>query len=201
MIINDDLRAFTRIPQLFGVAAKRMESDAVYSLITANGAMSDTVALFHADHNNLGSAAALGSDGLSAGRTAMRTQKGLNGERIDATPAFLLAPVALETTADILLRSAALPTAEMSSGVVNPWAGKLTPVADPHLDDASETAWYLLAHPNQVPTIEVAYLEGEEQPYVEEMLDFNSDNLIVKVRHDFGAGVVDHVGAYKNPGQ
>jgi hypothetical protein len=200
MIINDDLRAFTRIPQLFGVAAKRMESDAVYSLITANGAMSDNIALFHGDHNNLGSAVALGSEGLSAGRAAMRMQKGLNGERIDATPAFLLAPVGLETTADILLRSAALPTAEMSSGVVNPWAGKLTPITDPHLDDTSETAWYLLAHPNQVPTIEVAYLEGEEQPYVEEMLDFNSDNLIVKVRHDFGAGVVDYVGAHMNPG-
>lgn len=200
MIINDDLRAFTRIPQLFGVSAKRMESDAVYSLITSNGAMSDGVALFHATHKNLGAAAALGSDGLGAGRAAMRLQRGLNGERIDAMPAFLLAPVALETTADILLRSAALPTADMSSGVVNPWAGKLTPVTDPHLDDSSETAWYLLAHPNQVPTIEVAFLEGEEQPYVEEMIDFNSDALIVKVRHDFGAGVVDYVGAYKNSG-
>ena len=201
MIINDDLRAFTRIPQLFGVAARRMEADAVYSLITANGNMSDGNALFSIAHKNLaGTGVALGSDSLNTCRAAMRKQTGLKGERIDVVPAFLLAPVVLETSADILLRSSALPTADMSSGVVNPWAGKLTPITDPHLDDNSATAFYLLASPSQVPTIEVAFLEGEEQPYVEEQIDFDSDALVVKVRHDFGAGVVDHVGAYKNPG-
>ncbi|MDD3814426.1 MAG: hypothetical protein PHZ02_07245 [Desulfocapsaceae bacterium] len=201
MIINDDLRAFTRIPQLFGAAAKRMEGDAVYSLITANGNMSDGVPLFHATHNNLaGTPAVLSSDSLSAGRSSMRTQKGMAGESIDVIPAFLLTPTTMETDADVLLRSASLPEATMSSGVVNPWAGKLTPVSDPHLDAADANAWYMLGHPNQAPVIEAAWLEGEEQPYVEEMVDFNSDALITKVRHDFGAGAVDFVGAYKNAG-
>lgn len=201
MIINDDLRALTRIPQLFGTAAKRMEGDAVYSLITANAAMSDGVVLFHADHGNLAdSGAALSSETLSAGRAAMRAQTGLNGETIDVQPAFVLTPVALETSAEILLRSAALPTVEMSAGVYNPWAGKLTPIADPRLDAADPAAWYLLAHPNQVALIEIAYLEGEEQPYIEEEVDFDSDALKIKVRHDFGAGVVDHVAGYMNEG-
>lgn len=200
MIINDDLRAFTRIPALFGASAKRMEGDAVYSLITANAVMGDSYALFNSQHNNLGVAAALSSDSLGKGRKAMRRQKGMKGERIDVTPAFVLTPTEMETDAEILLRSAALPNADMSSGVHNPWAGKLTPIADPRLDDDSTTAWYLMAHPNQVPTIEVAYLEGVEQPYVEETVDFNSDALKIKVRHDFGAGVVDHIGIYKNAG-
>jgi len=200
MIINDDLRAFTRIPRLFGASAKRMEADAVYSLITTNGAMSDSVALFHADHKNLATGDGIGavsSTTLAANRAAMRRQKGLNGVTIDVTPAFLLAPVEMETDADILLRSAALPTADMSSGVHNPWANKLTPITDPHL---TGDPWYLFAHPDQYPVIEAAYLEGEEEPFVDEMVDFNSDSLIIKVRHDFGAGVVDHVGAYKNAG-
>lgn len=201
MIINDDLRALTRIPQLFGVAAKRMEGDAVYSLITTNAAMSDTVALFHADHKNLAATGTvISSTSLGIGRAAMRKQKGLSGERIDVIPAFLLVPVALETDAEILLRSAALPTADMSAGVINPWAGKLTPIADPHLDDNSVKSWYMLGHPNQAPVIEAAFLEGEEQPYVDQEIDFNSDAMMIKVRHDFGAGVVDHVGGYKNPG-
>ncbi len=201
MIINDDLRAFTRIPQLFGAAAKRMEADAVYSLITANGNMSDGAALFSTNHNNLaGTAAALASGPLGLARAAMRKQKGMKGELIDVTPAFLLVPVAKETDADVLLRSTALPTENMSAGVFNPWAGKLTPIADPHLDANSATAWYLLAHPDQVPTIEVAYLAGQSEPYVEEQIDFDSDALITKVRHDFGAGVVDSIGAYKNAG-
>lgn len=197
MIINDDLRAFTRIPTLFGSAAKRMEADAVYSLITANAPMSDGKALFHADHNNLGSGAALSSTSLGAARAAMRKQKGMQGVNIDVTPAFLLVPVEKELDAEILLRSAALPEDNKSAGVHNPWAGKLTPIADPHL---TGNAWYLFAHPNQFPTIEVAYLEGEEQPYIDEELDFDSDALKIKVRHDFGAGVVDHIGGYKNPG-
>jgi hypothetical protein len=201
MIINDDLRAFTRIPQLFGASARRMEADAVYSLITTNGAMSDGVALYHATHNNLaGVNADITSASLSLARAAMRKQVGLNGEVIDVPPAFLVVPVSQQTDAEVLLRSAAMPTAEMSAGVHNPWAGQLTPIADPHLDVNSLTSWYLFAHPNQVPTIDVSYLAGEEQPYVEEQVDFNSDALVTKVRHDFGAGVVDHIGTYKNIG-
>lgn len=197
MIINDDLRAFTRIPRLFGASAKRMEGDAVYDLIISNPQMSDGVALFHADHLNLG-AGALGSAGLKAGRAAMRKQKGMKGSDLDVIAAFLLTTVDDEMDAEVLLRSAALPDDNKSSGVHNPWAGKLTPIADPRLTGAP---WYLLAHPNQYPAIEIAYLEGEEQPYVDEMVDFNSDALKIKVRHDFGAGLVDHVGIYKSTGQ
>ncbi len=198
MVINDDLRAFTRVPMLFGSSARRMEGDAVYGLITANAAMSDGSALFHADHSNLASSgSALTSITLGAGRAAMRKQTGMKGAAIDVTPAFLLTTVDIELDAEILLRSASLPDDNKSSGVHNPWAGKLTPVADPRL---TGDAWYLFAHPNQFPVIEAAYLMGNEQPYVEEMLDFNSDALITKVRHEFGAGAVDHVGAYKNAG-
>ncbi len=198
MIINDDLRAFTRIPALFGSAARRMEGDMVYGLINANGTLSDGQPLFHADHKNLAAAGgAPDSATLQAARAAMRKQKGMKGAAIDVLPAFLLTNVDNELDAEILLRSASLPDDNKSAGVHNPWAGKLTPIADPRV---AGTAWYLLAHPNQYPSIEVAYLEGEEQPYIDEELDFDSDALKIKVRHDFGAGVVDHVGIYKNPG-
>lgn len=201
MIINDDLRALDRTPRLFGAAAKRMEGDAVYSLLTTNGAMSDGKAVFHADHKNLSAAAALAVDSIDAGRSTMRKQVGMAGENIDASPAFLLTPVALETKADVLLRSASYPVPEYSSGVVSPsWLGKLTAISDPHLDAASTTAWYLLCHPNMIPFIEASWLEGDEQPFVDEMMDFHSDGIIYKVRHCFGAGVVDWVGAHKNPG-
>jgi len=202
MMINDDLRAFTRIPQLFAVAARRMEADAVYSLITGNPTMSDGKTLFHADHKNLASSGApVGNASLSAGRASMRTQEGLAGETIDVQAAFLLVPTVKETDAEIMLRSPGLPEDNKSAGVTNPWNGKLTPIADPHLDAVSEDAWYLLAHPSQVALIEVAYLEGERQPYVEDTVDFDSDALKIKVRHDFGAGAVDPVAGYKNAGK
>lgn len=47
-IINDDLSAFTRIPAMFATAAANLESDTVYGILTANAALADGVALFHA---------------------------------------------------------------------------------------------------------------------------------------------------------
>lgn len=198
MIINDDLGGFTRISTAFGFAARRFENSTVYGLITANGNMSDGKALFHADHNNTLTAAALSAAALGVARAKMRRQKGMQGETIDVQPAYLLTGPELETDAEILLRSAALPTASYSSAVVNPWAGKLTPVSDALISDTN--AWYLFANPGQYPVIEVAWLMGDEQPYIEEQAIFASDSIGILVRHDFGAGVVDHVGAVYNAG-
>lgn len=199
MIINDDLRAFTRIPQLFGNAARRMEADMVYSLLTSNPTMSDGNALFSTAHKNIEATTAnkgvLSTDTLSSGRSIMRKQTGPNGALLDVRPAFLLVPVEWETNAEVILRSTALPDAGMSAAVHNPWANRLTAISDPRL---SAGAWYFIADPGQIPTIEVAYLEGQTQPYVEEQLDFDSDALRIKVRHDFGCGVMDYVGMFRN---
>ncbi len=58
VIINDDLDAFTRVPSLFGTAAATLESDVVWGIVTANPAMGNGVALFHANHKNLTGAGA-----------------------------------------------------------------------------------------------------------------------------------------------
>jgi hypothetical protein len=52
-LINDDLGAFTRIPFMLGAAGVRLENDTVWGIITANAALADSVALFHATHKNL----------------------------------------------------------------------------------------------------------------------------------------------------
>lgn len=39
-LINDDLAAFTALPEAFGASARRVEADYVYSLLTDNAAMS-----------------------------------------------------------------------------------------------------------------------------------------------------------------
>lgn len=199
MIINDDLGGFNRIATAFGYAARRWENSVVYGLITTNGAMSDGENLFSAAHNNTLTAAALSADSLGIARAKMRRQTGLNGEKLDVIPAFLLTGTELETTGEVILRSTALPTGTFSAGVHNPWAGKLVPVADPLISDTN--AWYLFASPNQYPVIEVAWLMGEEQPYIEEQPIFETGGDIgILVRHDFGAGVVDYVGAVYNEG-
>ncbi|NCD13691.1 MAG: hypothetical protein EOL92_00475 [Bacteroidia bacterium] len=198
MIINDDLGGFNRIATAFGYAARRWENSVVYGLLTANGNMSDGNALFSSAHNNTLTAAALSADALGTARAKMRRQTGMKGEKLDVLAAYILTGPELETTAEILLRSPALPTATMSAGVYNPWAGKLTPVSDPLITDTN--AWYLFANPAMYPVLEVAWLMGEEQPYIEEEAIFAADSIGILVRHDFGAGVVDHVGAVYNEG-
>jgi phage major head subunit gpT-like protein len=205
MMVNDDLRAFARVPLMLGAAARRKEGDVVYALLTGNPTLAeDSKALFHADHSNLEATSGLKgvvtSDNLSTARAAMRKQKGPDGNILDIQPAFLIVPVAQETDVEIILRSAALPDDNKSSGVFNPWAGRLAPIAEPRLDANSVKAWYLAADPSQVDTIEVAYLDGQEQPTILEREEWDTDAISYKCRHVFGAGVMEYRGFFKNPG-
>lgn len=198
-IINDDLDAFSRLPNLFGNAAANNEADIVWALITANPTMPDGNALFSSAHGNLaGSGAAISITTLSAARAAMRKQKDLAGiQRINVQPAYLVVPPELETVAQQMMMTAPAIAANTS---INVFSGAFKLIVEPRLSDNSATAWYLIADPSQIDTIEYAYLEGQEGVYSETRQGFNVDGMEVKVRDDFGAAVVEWRGFYKNPG-
>jgi ATP-dependent protease ClpP protease subunit len=200
-LINDDLGAFTQMPAAFGASARRKEADLVYAKLTGNTMLSDNKALFHADHGNLAAAgAALSIESLGAARAAMRRQKGRAGEGyIDPQPRFLIVPVTLESKAESILNSLVLAGAMNDTNNLQ-WIRNLTLVADPRLDDVSATAWYLAASPTQLDTIVRAYLAGQPRPFYEEELEFMRDTMGIKSRLDFGCGVIDYRGLYKNPG-
>lgn len=197
-LVNDDLGAFGSILQKFGVAAAEREAQQLVTLLTGNPVMGDGVALFHANHGNLaGSAAAISVTSLGLARKAMRLQTGLDGATaIDCTPAYLIVPAALETVAEQFLATLA-PTVASD---VNPFSGRLELVVDPRLDAKSATAWYLAAKPELVDTIEYAYLEGYTGPVLEVRQGWEVDGTEFKSRLDFGCGVLDHRGLYKNAG-
>lgn len=196
-IINDDLDAFTRIPAMFGRAAADLESDTVWGIITANAAMADEIALFHASHGNLaGSGGAIAVATLGAGRAAMRKQTGLNGAHLNITPAYIIVPAALESLAEQYTSNQYV---SAKSSDINPYAGKLTPIVEPRLDAVSGTNWYLAADPAQIDTIEYAYLEGQEGVYLETRMGYDVDGIEIKARLDFAAKAIDHRGLYKNP--
>lgn len=202
-IVNDDSRALSRLPQLLGNAAARKESDIIWALITSNPVMNeDSKTLFHADHNNLESTAlgVVDNDKLGAGRTALRTQAGPGGATLNLEARYLLVPSAQGTSAEVLLRSRAKPEANMSSGVYNPWQS-LIPIEEPRLDQDSTKAWYLAADPAQIDIIELAYLGGNDEPTIEQQPEFTRDVIGFKVRHEFGAGIMDYRGLFKNPGE
>jgi ATP-dependent Clp endopeptidase proteolytic subunit ClpP len=200
LIINDDLDAITRVPAMMGASAGQLESDLFWATITGNPNMHDGTALFHADHGNLAATAGnIDIAGISAGRAAMRQQKGLDGEHfINVQANYLVVPAALETTAEQFVSTNIMPN---QPNQVNPFAGRLQVISEPRLDAASAKAWYLWANPNQVDTVEYAYLAGEQGPQVETRDGFERDGVEVKVRHCFGAKPIDWRGLYKNAGE
>lgn len=204
-IINDDMMMLTDIPRKMGMAAKATIGDLVYAVLTANAAMSDTVALFHATHKNLqtGGPSALAIDSMSKARQAMRTQKtqteGGAPRTLNIRPAFLLAPIALEDKARQLITSTSVPDAGVNSGITNPIKDFVEVIGEPRLDDASATAWYLAAAKGS-DTIEVAYLNGVKVPYVEQQEGFTVDGVASKVRIDAGVAALDFRGMVKSNG-
>lgn len=202
-IINDDLRAFERLVSAFGASSSRLENRLVYSQLTSNPAMSDTVALFHADHGNLGTGAgsALQQSALKSGRTAMRLQKGLAGEELNLAPSFLIVPASLEQDAYQLTSSNYVPAKQSD---VNEFrqGGRtaVEPIVEPILDATSAASWYLASNNSQVDTVEYCYLDGAEGPVIESQTGFETDGITWKCRLDFAAKAVDHRGLYKGVG-
>ncbi|MBM1222893.1 Mu-like prophage major head subunit gpT family protein [Ponticoccus sp. SC2-23] len=199
-LINDDLDAFTRIPAMYGNSIAQLESDVVWGIITANPAMADGNALFHSTHKNLaGTGAALDVTSVGAARAAMAKQTGLDKKTVlNVRPAFLIVPASLELKAEQLVAQNLVPA--QSGNVVPQSIRTLSPISEPRLDAASETAWYLAASPNQIDTIEYAYLEGQQGAYIETRNGFDVDGVEIKCRLDFGAKAIDWRGLYKNPG-
>lgn len=200
VLINDDLDAFTRIPAMYGTAIATLESDVVWGIVTANAAMADGVALFHATHKNLaGTGTALSVAAVGEGRASMAKQTGLDKKTVlNIRPSYLVVPAALELAAEQLIAQNLVPA--KTGDVVPQSIRTLTPISEPRLDAVSTGAWFLAANPAQIDTIEFAYLEGQQGAYIETRNGFDVDGVEIKCRLDFGAKAIDWRGLYKNPG-
>lgn len=199
-IVNDDLRGFDRVIVGFAQAASRLENRLVYTQLTANAAMADGIALFHASHGNLAAAGAvISATTLGAGRAAMRKQKGLSGENLNNVPSYLLGPTDLE---QIMYQYTSSQFVPAKGTDINEFrAGgrtALEPIVDPELDANSITAWYLVG--KNTDTVEYCWLDGAEGVYIESEPGFDSDGVKLKARLDFAAKAGDWRAMYKNPG-
>lgn len=194
LMIDDDAGAFGDIVAALGQAAAQTEADLLVAQLISNPAMSDGKAVFHADHGNLSTGAALDETSLSAARLAMRQRKDLDGKTlISATPKYLLVGPELETTGEKLL-SAIQAT---KTDDANIFAGKLTLLVEPRIDDDQ---WYVFADPARLAGLQYAYLSGAQGPQIQRQEMWDSLGVSFRVFEDFGAGWVDHRAAQKNPG-
>jgi hypothetical protein len=204
MLINDDMSAIDRTPRMFGPAGARLENDIVWGLLlnydfinnkAANHKMSDGKDLFHADHGNLlTTGSALSKDALTALRLLGRKQKTIDGQFMNILYNAIAVPEELETTAEDLLM-ARIVAARIEDQAPRQ---RMDIIVEPRLAVVSATAWY--AFSNMTDTFEYAYLSGEEEMYTEVNTNTDVDGLEIKVRKDFGAGLIDWRGMAKATG-
>jgi hypothetical protein len=196
-LVNDDLNAFARLPQLFGYAGANLESDLVYGIFNTNAAMADTIALFHASHGNLGTTGAISDTTLAEMREKGRKQTGIDGlTYLNIMHKFLVVPASKEVAA-LKAVTAVVPNA--TSGV-NVFASQFQVIAEPRLDGGSATAWYGVADPSSIDTIEVAFLDGQQGVQLDSEIDFDTDGMKMKCTHDVGVKAIDWRGMFKNSG-
>lgn len=206
MMINDDLSALSRFPQLFGPAAARLESDIVWGLllnwdfirnVAANHTFSDGHALFAAEHNNL-ITDALSTDGLSALRKLGRKQRTLDGNFMNVNYSVLAVGESLETSLEQILK-ASIVADEVTK--TNIFREKFSMIVEPRIEAAAAanaTAFY--GFNKQHVAVEYAHLAGNEGLYTEVSQSTDIDGTTILARHDFGAGYEDYRGAAKSLG-
>lgn len=203
-IINDDLSVFSTIPQKMGRSVKRTIANHVFNLLINNTQkMNDGTVIFNPNHKNYltnTSATAPSIDSISTMRNLLRNQKDFSSKTpLNIRPQFILAPVALEDKIKVLLASETNPT-QTNPLVPNPIRGLVEVLTDARFDDVSTTAWYMLANANIHDVIEVAYLDGNSNPLLEEQQGWAVDGMEYKVRIDFGVKCLDFRTMVKNDG-
>lgn len=206
LLINDDLGALTGLQFAQGEAAKRLIGDKVYAALGAT--MNDGAALFHANHANLLTGAALSADSISAAIAAMKKQTRPGSlSKVNERPVYFLAPVALEGKAEAFFGSTMSPTvvtignneAAVGQGAANIYGGGyFTRVYDTRLDDVSLTAYIFAGRKGK--TIKVFFLQGQKTPRLETRNGWAIDGAEFKVSLDVAAVPVDYRYLAKNPG-
>ena len=189
-IVNDDLGALTQVPARLGRgAAVKLNKDFWTEFESSNST-------FYRKET----AAAGNALQISSLRTAVASYRKLtdpDGNPLGITPQLLLVPPELEMTAEELMGSSVLITGEsVTRGNVNVFAGRYRVVSSAYL--TSGTTWWLMASPAELPAMEVAFLNGQRLPTVQQAeADFNMLGIQVRGHFSYGVAKAEARGAYR----
>lgn len=225
-IINDDLGMFGQVPMMLGRGWGLRVNDLVYQkLLSPGNDDGGSTAFFAATHtitgqsanSNLSSGAgsALSSAGLQAAKILLDKQVDPAGKVMGVDAEILLYPPELDVTAIelmnaqfILMAGLASTSAASKQPNTNIWKGRFKPCMSRYLSNSaytgnSATAWYLLANPSLIPVVQIAALNGQMTPTVQQASqDWQFDMLGITMRGWGGVGVQmqNFRGAVKSAG-
>jgi hypothetical protein len=207
MVINDDLGAFLSLSAMLGRAARRSIEADVFALLAENSGlgptMGDSNPLFHnrgTGKNNITTGAALNMTAIDLDRVAMASMLDVGGnDYLDLRPSILLVPTSLGGLARQVNEAEYDDESNKQQRRPNVSRGLFRDIVDtPRL---SGTRRYIFADPSEAPVLEVSFLDGNQEPYLERQDGFTVDGYRLKVRHDYGVGAIDYRGAITNAGQ
>lgn len=204
-MINDDLGALARIPRELSRSAARTLYRGVFIdiLVTNPNYGPDSVALFNATHNNTGTTA-MSIAGVDDAQLNMRDQTrfGSTNDILGAAnlPKVMVVPNELQGLAQrianpgpaVFLQNTADADAAMDT---DRFKGQLEVVVVDDLTDATE--YFLIADPQLVMGLVVAFLNGREEPELFIQQDptqgeaFSQDVQNIKIRHEWNVGIAD----------
>jgi hypothetical protein len=195
-IVNDDLGALTQVPVRLGRGAAIKKNIDFWTEFQASNS-----SYYQAATPAGGNALAFAS--LSTAAIAYRKLLDTDGNLLGITPRILLVPPDLELTAAQLMTQSLLMSSSLgstSSKVVEPTAnvlaGRYRVVSSAYL--TSTSTWWLMADPNDLPAMEVAYLNGMTTPVVQQAdADFNQLGIQFRGYYAYGVAKAEARSTYR----
>lgn len=200
-LINDDMGAFNGFAVDLGRAAKLTIEVDVFAYINSNPTTGDGQPFFSAAHGNLMAAGAPPTVAeIDLVRQKMASQKDISGnDFLEISPSIWLGPLALGGQARVSNGSQFDPDTANKLQRMNIALG----IFDEIVDTArlTGTPWYTFADPQVAPAIVVGFLNGVEEPFIDNEIGWRVDGTEVKVRIDYGIAGINPASAVKDPGQ
>jgi hypothetical protein len=199
MLVNDDTHSLVEFPRRLGRSAKQLPSRLVCAHLLANPIMGDGVPLFHEDHGNLLTGATSNLDQTNKVTAVVNALKAFRqftapkapndtefpSEPVDVEPRVLLVPPEHEYAAYQVANPNLFVTETQH------FANRFEVATEQRLSNSgytgySATAWYLVGGPES-DVMEVAFLNGDEEPMITSHEDFNA--LALQTRCVLACGV------------
>jgi len=206
-IRNDDLNAFTGASDELGRGAIDSLNEVFWTEWLDDSTFFPTdKSLLNYDDGATDSVLSLA--GLENANALFALQTKPDGTPMGVMPKLLVVPFALWATAKNLMNGSITAAAQSTATVtvLNIWQGMFDVVPSVYLQSSaitgySATAWYLLADPNNVAAIEVAFLDGIESPTVETSeFDFDRLGIAMRAYMDWGCNKQEYRAGVKLKG-
>lgn len=206
--INDDIGFLSTIPARYAAAARRTQNKQVYQILVSNSKIHDGIALFDDKfHKNIiKTGTGPTQQVFQKMLLKLQIQKDQFGEQINIRPAYIIVPVGYSFDMFAIFNSPTIQTVD-NTQAVNPlynYRSMIKIIEDATLNglvaEGAAIPWFLVGAKDDVDTIYVDYLNGDEIPKIRRMENPGTLGFVWDIYLDWGITATDFRGIIENPG-